>query len=88
MLYHVSLKYLGEVFERYQRSGLIYLYRKSGAMPMSGLVWVEASRVLVGIVWLLWYVVDVLSVCAQEHFGGDVGGVLGNLLMCRCVSLS
>ena len=46
------------------------------------------SRVLVGIVWLLWCVVDVLSVCAQEHFGGGVVDVLDNLLMCRCVSLS
>ena len=26
--------------------------------------------------------------CAQEHFGGGVGGLLGNLLMSRCVSLS
>ena len=42
----------------------------------------EASRVLVGIVWLQWYVVDVLSVCAQEHFGGGVVDVLGRLLMC------
>ena len=41
-----------------------------------------------GIVWLPWYVVDVLSVCAQEHFGGSIGGELGNLLMRRCVSLS
>ena len=46
------------------------------------------SRVLVGIVWLLWCVVDVLSVCAQEHFGGSVVDVLGSLLMSRCVSLS
>ena len=35
VLYHVSLKHLGEVFKRYQQSGLIYLYRKSGALPMS-----------------------------------------------------
>ena len=42
----------------------------------------EASQVLVGIVWLQWCVVDVLSVCTQEHFGGGVVDVLGNLLMC------
>ena len=32
--------------------------------------------------------VDVLSVCAQEQFKGDVGDGLSSLLMFRCVSLS
>ena len=32
--------------------------------------------------------VAVLSVRVQEHFGGDVGDRLGNLLLYKCVSLS
>ena len=31
--------------------------------------------------------VGVLSACVQEHFGGDVGGGLDNLLF-KCVFLS
>ena len=49
--------------------------------------WVEGSRVVFGKVWSLYCAVGVLSVYVQEHFRGDVGGGLGNLLMCKCVSL-
>jgi len=46
------------------------------------------SQVVFGRTWLQWCGVDVLAVCAPEHFGGGGGGVLGLRWRCKCVCLS
>ena len=48
----------------------------------------EVNQVLLGRTGREWCVVDVLAVCAPEHYGGGVGGVLGVQWMCKCVCLS